>query len=128
MKHKLGIKTILIKTSHERDLSLHVVLENMLMAKKILVEPGLAVYQLPDNITIELYSTGACYPSYLFAHGDMVIGYRVADLKLAVDQLLEQGQKLLGDVVSICTSNCYCFMLINGSQVIGLYQSSSALY
>jgi hypothetical protein len=125
MKRYLGIKTILIKVSQEQGHGLHVLTENLLTAKKMLVEPGLAVYQLPDGTTVELYGAGASYPPYLFAHGDVVIGYRVNDIKLAIEQLTAQGGRLLSDVVTICTTSCYCFMLVSGSQVVGLYQLSS---
>jgi len=111
----------------DQDRSLTVLMEKLLPARKIQVAHGLKVYPLPDGSTVELYGPGACYPPYLFSHGDVVIGYRVNDLRQTVEQLTRQGCQLLGEVVSICAYHCYCFMEVNETSIIGLYQLPAAL-
>ncbi|BAV06914.1 hypothetical protein FLA_2934 [Filimonas lacunae] len=102
-------------------------LENGMAAKKVLVDPGLTVYQLPDGCTVELYCAGSCYPPYLFAHGDVVIGYRVHNLQQSMEELTASGGRMLGEVVDLSADNCYCFMEMNEGGVVGLYQLSAAV-
>lgn len=125
MKHHLGIKKILIKVNQGQGVGMISLMSNFLSAKKILVDPGLTVYQLPDGITVELYGAGSSYPPYLFSHGDVIIGYRVSDIRQIVDLLISQGARLLDEIVTICSENCYCFMEVSGDVIIGLYQISS---
>lgn len=127
MKHYLGIKTILIKVSWNTFAGLPLLFENLLQAKKLLVDTGLVAYKLPDGAIIELYGPGASYPPYLFLHGDIVIGYRVSNLKAAMAQLLEEGASILGNVVSISPDHHFCFLLINDVQVIGLFEMDVAI-
>lgn len=127
MKRYLGIKTILIKVTEPRQPGLTTLLEKGMTARKVLVDPGLTVYQLPDGCTVELYGAGACYPPYLFAYGEVVVGYRVDDLQQAVADLMAKGATMLGEVTALCTGNCYCFMHMEGGGVVGLYQLSAAL-
>lgn len=127
MKRHLGIKTILLKVTPATLPGLRSLAEQFLRGKQILADPGLTVYQLPDGTVIELYGPGASYPPYLFSHGDVVIGYRVHDLEQAVAALLQRGATLLSDVVHICAQNCYCFVLLDDAQVIGLYQLTAAM-
>lgn len=122
MKYNLGIKTILIKVNGNTLTGLPVLFENLLKAKKLLVDTGLIAYQLPDGTVIELYGPGASYPPYLFLHGDVVIGYRVSNLKAAMSQLLKEGASVLGNIVSISPDHHFCFLLLNGVQVIGLFE------
>jgi len=126
MKHHLGVRTILMKVKSEQGPGLNLFMQYFSDAKKIIIEPGLTVYMLPDGKTLELYSADATHPPYLFTHGDIVIGYRVGDLRSAVEHLVSTGCILLGDIVIISSSYCYCFMLINHSQVVGLYEISPA--
>ncbi|SHL94153.1 hypothetical protein [Chitinophaga sp. CF418] len=124
MKSHFGIKTILLKVSRTTQSVLQTLLEGYLQARQILVDPGLTVYQLPDGTIVELYGSGASYPPFLFQHSDIVIGYRVGNLTQAMQMLLKTGARQLSEVVTITSRNCYCFMLLNGTQVIGLYQLS----
>lgn len=122
MKRHLGIKTLLIKVSDDQHASLTLLLETFVETKKILVAPGLTVHQLPDGSTIELYGPGASYPAWLFMHGNVVIGYKVSNIQETIAILTPQGYKLLGEVVSICDDNCFCFMELDKKLIIGLYQ------
>jgi hypothetical protein len=91
-------------------------------SKKLLIEPGLAAYQMSDGSTIEMYGAGFCYPEYLFAHGNMVTSFKVDDLDKILALLLQKGSQLLGVVETVCSSYRYCHLLTPENTVIGIYE------
>ena len=93
-----------------------------LKGKKLMVEPGLAVFHLPDGTVLEIYGPGSCYPDYLFAYGNIVISFKVDSLKDILTLLTTEGAHLLSSIEKVCDQFLYCHVLLKKDTVIGLYQ------
>ena len=89
---------------------------------KILVEPGLTAYVLPEEVVLELYGPGSCYPDYLFKTSNTVIGFKVQNLEETVRVLENEGASLLGRIERVCDNLLYCHMQLSSEIVIGLFQ------
>jgi hypothetical protein len=91
-------------------------------AKKLLLEPGLVAYLMSDGSTLEIYGAGFCCPDYLFAHGNVVVSFKVDGLEQLVSQFEDKGALLLGTIENVCSSYRYCHLLTPEKTVIGLYE------
>lgn len=124
MKNFSGRKKISLKAG-SCDASLYkAILDQDPGLKKLFVEPGLSAYLMSDGTTVEIYGAGFTLPDYLFAHGNVVISYQVADIDHMVSTLENNGASLLGMIEYVCSSYRYCHMLTNELTVIGLYEQS----
>ena len=122
MKNSKGSKKIAVKVNTKDNEIYSVLMGNISGSKKMLIEPGLTAYLLPDGTAMELYGTGAVYPDYLFAASDTVMSYKVEKLDETLAELLEAGAKLLGPVHQVCSSYRYCHLQLNEASVFGIYE------
>lgn len=108
MKKENGIKTIAMKVSAEELENKRAFALTVLGGREIYTEPGLAVFLLADGQIMELYGPGSSYPGYLFEKNDVVISFRVSDLRQAVKNMIAAGMELLSEVrLGSCSEHCY---------------------
>jgi hypothetical protein len=124
MKNLNGIKKIAIKVSNSDFGVYNVLIGSMPSAKKLLIEPGLTAFLLPDGTAMELYGPGSIYPDYLFAASDTVMSYKVDKLDEALTALMQAGAQLLGSIQEVCSSYRYCHLQLNDQSVLGIYEEA----
>ncbi|QEM11730.1 hypothetical protein [Mucilaginibacter rubeus] len=125
MKNFAFAKKIAVKSGTGDADIFRALLEQDPGTRKVLVEPSLSAYVMGDGTTVELYGTGFTFPEYLFAHGNVVVSYRVPDIDTMLQELLPKGAELLGQVETICSSYRYCHVLTPEKTVIGIYEKSN---
>ncbi|SRR6266536_4507466 len=122
MKNSQGLKKVSVNATNPGASSFKTLVKDILHGREMLVEPGLSVFTLPDGTIFEFYGIGSHFPDYLFSHSEVVNSYQVPDLHLALEQLEKQGATLLGKVVHMSASCCYCHISLEDRIVIGLFQ------
>ena len=122
MKKTKTINRIAVKTGTADGDLFKTLLSEGVKLKRIPVEPGLAVYSMEDGTIIEFYGPGSCYPEYLFKYTNVVIGFKVEDLREMIFMMQNQGATLLGNIETVCNAFIYCHLLLSNETVIGLYQ------
>ena len=122
MKNSAGLKKVSVKATNPNVSSFKTLVKDILHGREMLVEPGLSVFTLPDGTIFEFYGIGSHFPDYLFSHSEVVNSYQVPDLHSALEQLEKQGATLLGKVVHMAPSCCYCHISLEDGSVIGLFQ------
>jgi hypothetical protein len=122
MKNSPGLRKISINAAATEAGFLKMLIKDILHGREVLKEPGLTVFVSPDGMVFEFYSTGANVPEYLFSHSDTVNTFQVDDLKSALADLQDHGACLLGEVVYMSRSSCFCYISLSDGCVIGLLQ------
>ena len=122
MKHSEGLRKVSINATTSEAGFLKTLIKDVLQGREMLVEPGLSVFTLPNGTIFEFYSIGSNFPDYLFSHSNTVNTYQVNDLSSALESLEKRGASLLGTIVHMSRSSCYCHVGLGDGSVIGLLQ------
>jgi hypothetical protein len=122
MKKSKTLSRISVKTGTAEGDIFKILLTQGLKLKRILIEPGLAVYSMDDGTILELYGPGSYYPEYLFKNSNVVLGFKVENLDQMILLMQNSGAQLLGNTEMVCNALNYCHMLLSNETVIGLYQ------
>lgn len=122
MKNINGVRKIAVKVNGQEAGVYRLIAEQLTGSRKILDQPGLTAYQLPDGATLEIYGIGSCYPEYLFEKSNVVVHYKVTSLDDAVKELEQAGAERLGCIIEVCSSYRYCHFRLNGETVLGIYE------
>lgn len=115
--HKIAVCTESSQYEALRQLAVAV-----LGAREVVAECGMSALQLGDGTLLELYSSYASYPAYLFQNGSVVVSFKVADLQDALRRAGERGFKALTPIVSVEGSLTYCHLELASGAVVGFYQ------
>lgn len=127
MKNSEGLKKVSVNATNLGASSFKTLVKDILHGREMLVEPGLSVFTLPDGTIFEFYGIGSHFPDYLFSHSDVVNCYQVPDLHSALEQLEKKGATMLGKVVHMSVSCCYCHIRLENGSVIGLFQNNEEM-
>ena len=122
MKNSEGLKKVSINTCSSEIHFFKTLARDILHGREIIIEPGLSIFTLPDGTIFEFYGVGSHFPEYLFSHSKMVNSYQVTDLPSALAELEKHGAMLLGKIVYMSASCCYCHISLEDGSVIGLFQ------
>ena len=122
MKNVKTINKISVRAGTAEARLLKHLASGSLRGRKMMVEPGLTAYHLPDGSILEIYGPGSSYPLYLFKYGNIVVSFNVDSLKDALVPLINDGGQLLSNIEKVCDHFVYCHVLLEKNTVIGLYQ------
>ena len=122
MKNSEGFKKVSINATNPGGSCFKTLVKDILHGREMLIEPGLSIFILPDRTIFEFYGIGSQFPDYLFSNSEIVNGYQVPDLHSALEKLEKNGATLLGKVVEMSASCCYCHIRLEDGTVIGLFQ------
>ena len=122
MKNSEGLRKVSINAGSSGVSSFKTLVKDILHGQEMLVAPGLSIFTSPDGTIFEFYGIGSHYPDYLFSYSKIVNSYQVPDLQSAVEKLEKDGATLLGEVVHMTASCCYCHIRLEDGSVIGLFQ------
>lgn len=95
---------------------------DILGAKKILKDPGLTVYQLPDNTLLEIYGNGSFLPQKIFDKGNVVLSLQVKDIDISIKKMLSAGARTMDGIIRTCETYAYCHLMLGDGQIVGLHQ------
>lgn len=95
---------------------------NVLGAKKVLNDPGLAIYQLIDGTLLEFYGPQLFETEQIFGKGGQVACFRVPDLKDASEKMIAAGAVTIDGIVRPHSAYSFCYFVIDNEQTIGLYE------
>lgn len=109
------MKVSAAELEHKRALALTV-----LGGKEVYTEPGLAVFRLEDGRIMELYGPGSIYPPYLFEKNNLVISFRVADLKQTIENLRLAGMEIISGIQRLGSCSAYCYVKDQSGTVFGI--------
>ncbi|WP_210521137.1 VOC family protein [Hymenobacter terricola] len=98
----------------------------VLGAEAVHQEPGLWAGKLPDGNLLELYGPGANPPACLFAHGPVVVSFRVANLGQAMEQAQAAGLLTVSGPTDICPGLSHGYLRLADGMIIGLYEALTA--
>lgn len=125
MKNFNGLKKISIKAgTTDEDIFNELLKKKSLVAKQMVIEPGLSVYLLNDGTTIEIFSVGSYYPDYLFSNGNVVVSFQVENIEVMINTLSAKGASLIGNIETFCPSYKYCHLVTNEKTILGLYEQN----
>lgn len=124
IKYTEGFKKVSINATDASSSCFRTLVKDILQGREMVVEPGLSVFTLPDGTIFEFYSTGSHFPDYLFSHSEVVNSFKVNDLRSALNQLVNKGAVLLGQVVHLSAAVCYCHIRLEDGSVLGLFQNN----
>jgi len=127
MKNSEGLKKVSINTSSSEIHFFKTLARDILHGREMIIEPGLSIFTLPDGTIFEFYGVGSHFPEYLFSHNKIVNSYQVTDLPSALEQLEKHGAILLGKIVYMSPSCCYCHVRLGDDTVLGLFQYNAEL-
>ena len=127
MKNSEGLKKVSINVASSEIRFFKTLVRDILHGREIIIEPGLSIFTLPDGTIFEFYGVGSHFPEYLFSHSKMVNSYQVTDLPSALEQLEKHGAILLGKIVYMSPSCCYCHVRLGDDTVLGLFQYNAEL-
>ena len=113
---------IAIRTAGEDFFRLKQLAVSLGGAEEKLEEFGVAALLMKDGTLLELYAAYSSYPEYLFKSSNIVISFKVENLKKALSFALKNGLKDLTGIVKVCSTLQYCHLELPGGTVIGLYQ------
>ncbi len=122
IRHLEGLKKVSVNATKDNVDCFKTLVKDIMHGREMLVEPGLSVFTLSDGTIFEFYGLGSHFPDYLFSHTEVVNSYGVPDLHLALEQLEKQGARLLGQIVHMSASCCYCHLSLEDGSVMGLFQ------
>ena len=122
MKNSEGLRKVSINATSSGVSSFTTLVKDILHGQEMLIAPGLSIFTSPDGTIFEFYGIGSYYPDYLFSHSKIVNSYQVPDLHSALEKLEKDGATLLGEVVHMTASCCYCHIRLEDGSVIGLFQ------
>jgi hypothetical protein len=120
MKPGKGIKTIAMKVNAAEVEKKKALARDLLGGMEIYTEPGLHVFQLPDGCIMELYGPGSNYPDYLFEKSDMVLSFRVPDVKQAIHHALQAGMEVISGIQQLGTCFSYCYLRDKKGMIFGI--------
>ena len=121
MKNSEGLKKVSINAGSSEIHFFKTLARDILHGREMIIEPGLSIFTLPDGTIFEFYGVGSHFPEYLFSHNKMVNSYQVTDLPSALAELEKHGARLLGKIVYMSASCCYCHISLEDGSVIGLF-------
>src|SRR6476659_3152861 len=127
MKNSEGLKKVSINVASSEIRFFKTLVRDILHGREMIIEPGLSIFTLPDGTIFEFYGVGSHFPEYLFSHNKIVNSYQVTDLPSALEQLEKHGAILLGKIVYMSPSCCYCHVRLGDDTVLGLFQYNAEL-
>jgi hypothetical protein len=127
MKNSEGLKKVSINAGSSEIHFFKALARDILHGREMIIEPGLSIFTLPDGTIFEFYGVGSHFPEYLFSHNKIVNSYQVTDLPSALEQLEKHGAILLGKIVYMSPSCCYCHVRLGDDTVLGLFQYNAEL-
>ena len=127
MKNSEGLKKVSINAGSSEIHFFKALARDILHGREMIIEPGLSIFTLPDGTIFEFYGVGSHFPEYLFSHNKIVNSYQVTDVPSALEQLEKHGAILLGKIVYMSPSCCYCHVRLGDDTVLGLFQYNAEL-
>lgn len=124
MSRLTTLKKIAIKADGSDFTVLKQLALTVMDAKEIFNDHGATALLTPDGTLLELYTSYACFPEYLFSAGNVVISYKVEDLNTAIDMAAKAGAEILTKIITVGSVMCYCHLKLPGGTIIGLYQEN----
>lgn len=102
-----GIHTVAMLTSLERFREMKTMYVELLRAREVLDMPGMVVYEMPNQIIVELYTAIADTPDYLFKNQTIVLGFRTEHIEALYQKMLDDGYQMLSPVQQ--AGECYSY-------------------
>lgn len=90
-----GIHTLALLTPIDKFADMKNMYTNLLNAREVFDMPGMVVYELPNQMVVELYTEIADAPSYLFKNQSVVLGFRTEHINAMFEQLENEHYTLL---------------------------------
>jgi len=122
MKKDKNRLRVSMSSNNISDILLKELTVGILDAKRILSDPSLTVYELPDGTLIEIYGTGTLFPQKIFSGGNIVVSLQVQDIELAAERMIAAGAVAVDGIIRISETYAYCHLSIGEDQIIGLHQ------
>lgn len=102
-----GIHTVAMLTSLERFREMKTMYVELLSAREVLDMPGMVVYEMPNQIIVELYTEIADTPDYLFKSQKIVLGFRTEHIEELYKQMQKDGYEMLSQIQQ--AGECYSY-------------------
>lgn len=94
----------------------------VLGAEKLLEDPDVTVFQIPDGTILESYGMSSFSPQKALGGSGAVPSFRVDNIDTAVNHMVAAGATALDGIIRTCDAFAYCHLMLGGGQVVGLYQ------
>lgn len=102
-----GIYSIAKLTSLDQLPEMKLMYTSLLNAREVLEMPGMVVYEMPNQIIVELYTEIADTPDYLFKSQKMVLGFRTEHIEELYKQMQQDGYNMLSQIQE--AGECYSY-------------------